>query len=577
MKKVLKFLVPILLAIVIVLCLVWYLFVYDRAFTRDVLLSSARFFDSNNKPAVAAWFYDLAYNQSVDSDEVAIELAQQHKLDGNFTQAEVVLSKAIEENASAALYTALSRTYVEQDKILDAVKLLGGITNAQILAEMETLRPAAPTVSPDPGFYNQYIPVTVSAESGKLFVGIGEYPSIMDKPCTEPVILTDGENILYAVAVADNGLVSPLATFTYTVGGIIEEAVFADHAVENSVRQLLGVDEDVVLMSNQIWEIESFTMPVEAMSFADLKYMPFLKELTIVNGSSNQLSILSTLTNLTSLTIQNTPVSDSELSIIGSLTSLKKLTLSNCGLSTAEPIGKLNGLTYLDLGNNAIRNIQPLSGLTGLTELRLQHNVLTDLGSLTTMKNLTWLDISYNSLSTLTPICNLGSLVWLDANHNSLTEVTNVGALTALQELDLSYNSLQDVSSLSACTALTELNISNNTLTDITSTAALMNLTKLDLSYNQVTALPAFSVDCALVTIDGSHNSLTDLEALEGLHALNGVYMDYNEKVKSVECLATCPNLVIVNVYGTAVTEVKSLTDQSIIVNFNPTQSDSLL
>ena len=122
MKKVLKFLVPIILAVAIVLCLIWYLFVYDRAFTRDVLLHSARFFDRNNKPAAAAWFYDLAYNQSVDSDEVAIELAQQHKQDGNFTQAEVILSKGIEDGGSAALYTALCRTYVEQDKILDAVK-----------------------------------------------------------------------------------------------------------------------------------------------------------------------------------------------------------------------------------------------------------------------------------------------------------------------------------------------------------------------------------------------------------------------------------------------------------------------
>ena len=133
MKKVFKIVLPIILALVLVLCMVWYLFVYDRAFTRDILLSCARFSDRNNKPAVAAWFYDLAYNQSVDSDEVAIELAQQHKADGNFTQAEVILSKAIEDGGSTDLYIALCRTYVEQDKLLDAVKLLNGITNPDIL------------------------------------------------------------------------------------------------------------------------------------------------------------------------------------------------------------------------------------------------------------------------------------------------------------------------------------------------------------------------------------------------------------------------------------------------------------
>ena len=44
--------------------------------------------------------------------------------------------------------------------------------------------------------------------------------------------------------------------------------------------------------------------------------------------------------------------------------------------------------------------------------------------------------------------------------------------------------------------------------------------------------------------------------------------MDYNEEISSVETLAKCPNLIIVNVYGTKVTEVKSLTDQGIIVHY---------
>jgi hypothetical protein len=159
MKKVFKVILPILLAIAIVLCLLWYLFVYDRAFTRDMLLYGARYFDRNNKPAAAAWFYDLAYNQSVDSDEVAIELAHQHKLDGNYTQAEVILSQAIEDGGSTALYTALCRTYVEQDKILDAVKLLNSIPDHKIREEIDALRPASPSVSHEPGLYNQYISV----------------------------------------------------------------------------------------------------------------------------------------------------------------------------------------------------------------------------------------------------------------------------------------------------------------------------------------------------------------------------------------------------------------------------------
>lgn len=578
MKKVFKVLIPIILAIAIVLCLIWYLFIYDRAFTRDIMLYGARYFDRNHKPAAAAWFYDMAYNQSVDSDEVAIELAQQHKQDGNFTQAEVILSNAIADQPSTALYTALCRTYVEQDKILDAIKLLGGITNPEIRTEIDAIRPAAPTVSPEPGLYNQYISVTVSGEGGQLFVSTTEdYPSMMDKPCTDPVVLVDGENVIRGVVVADSGLVSPLASYTFTVGGIIEEVVFEDSFVEQAVRQTLGVDDSVTLMSNQLWDITSFNVPVEAMSFSDLRHMPFLQELTIVNGPSGELEILANLTNLKTLFIQNTPLAERELEIIGTLTSLQRLTLSNCGLSTIEPLSGLTSLSYLDLGNNTIRNIQVLSNLTKVTELKLQHNVLADLGSLAAMKDLTKLDISYNNLTSLAPIANLTKLTWLDVNHNQLSGTAGVGTLTALQYLNLSFNTISDISPVAACTELTELNISNNDLLDIKATASLMKMVKLNFSHNHVQQIPDFAKDCALVTIDGSYNRINTLAPLSGLEALNGVYMDYNEDLVSVDWLAKCPTLIIVNVYGTKVTEVKSLTDQSIIVNFDPTQSDSLL
>jgi len=54
--------------------------------------------------------------------------------------------------------------------------------------------------------------------------------------------------------------------------------------------------------------------------------------------------------------------------------------------------------------------------------------------------------------------------------------------------------------------------------------------------------------------------------------SLNHVYMDYNEDLATIKPLADCYNLVIVNAYGTKVTEVKTLTDRSIVVNYDPTK-----
>ena len=115
MKKGIRILIPILLSLVIIFCTIWYLFVYDRAFTRDMLLSFARYSETQGKHEIATYFYNAAYSQSGNSDSVAIELAQQYKSGGNYTKAEYTLSNAIADGGGVDVYIALCKTYVEQD------------------------------------------------------------------------------------------------------------------------------------------------------------------------------------------------------------------------------------------------------------------------------------------------------------------------------------------------------------------------------------------------------------------------------------------------------------------------------
>lgn len=578
MKKFFKILIPILLALAIIFCIGWYLFTYDRDFTRDVLLYSARYCDNHGKVTLSSWFYDRAYDLAKDNDQVAIELAQQHKADGNYTQAENTLSKAIEDGGGAELYIALCKTYIEQDKILDAVKLLGGITNQETKAALDALRPAAPVATPAPGFYNQYISVSVSGEGGTLYVNpIPEYPSVYDTPYAEPVVLQDGENTIYAVTVADNGLVSPLSIFGYTVGGVVEEVEFADAAVEVAVREALNAAEGDVIMSNQLWDIKSFVVPDGATTLADLRYMLFLEELIITNGPVGELSVLSNFSHLTTLEITNTSISTDELEFIGALHTLNRLSLTGCNIVTVNALEELTGLTYLDLSNNTIRNLQPIANMKNLQELYLRQNAVTDLNSLAALGSLRVLDVSHNSLTSLAPILGLGSLTWLDASTNGLTDLNNIDLLSSLSSLFVSGNALTDIGNLGTCTALTELDISNNALTDISALKDLTKLVTLNFSFNQVTAIPAFPVECALVTINGSNNLIESMKPLQGLRSLNNIYMDYNEKITTLEWLADNPTLILVNVYNTGVndmTQITALTDRSIIVNFTPLQED---
>lgn len=564
MKKTIRVVLPIVLALVILLCTAWYLFIYDREFTRDMFLHTARFFESQGNPQISAWCYDLAYQQSADNDTVAIELAKQHAADGNFLQAEVTLTNAIADGASTELYVALSNIYLEQDKLMDAVKMLDAVCGEKstvdpaIRDSLNKMRPQAPTADLEPGFYDpeQHASVQITTKSGTLYLNQnGTYPSVGDAlhnqligavgyigkhgkiPLSEngeysqSVALSEGENVLFALSISEDGLVSPLSVYAYTLGavkgGVVEEVVFVDAVMEGAIRKALNVESGTTVMTDQIWELTSFTVPAGAQSLEDMRHLLGVEELTVTSAPADQLGCLSSFTNLRTLTIQDTPINETELAAIGNLPKLTKLTLEKCSLSSVTGLENAQKLEYLDLTNNAVTSLTPLRGLTSLKELCVKENALSE----------------------ISPVSGLTNLTSLDASRNVLTSITGIGS----------------------CTALTALDISGNRITDISEVLKVSGLLRLNFSNNSVSSLPAWEKSCSLVTIDGSYNAITSLDALSGLEQLNNVYMDYNEGLQSVEPLASCPVLIQVNVYGTQVSNVKSLTDMSVIVKYDPT------
>jgi len=578
MKRFFKILIPIILVIAIIACIGWYLFIYDRDFTRDMLLQAARFFDDQGDHAVSGWFYDQAYEQADNNDAVAIELAAQHMADGNYTKAEYTLTKAISDGGSTELYIALCKTYAQQDKLLDVVKLLDAVldeessVDPQIKQELQSLRPTAPISSPAPGFYNQYVDAAITCETGTLYVNAeGEYPSVHDTPYADPVELADGENTIYAIAVADNGLVSPLSVFGYTIGGVIKEVTFADAAMEEAIRAHLDVDADQVLYTNDLWDLTYFTVPSNAKDISDLNYLTFVEDLAIDSMTAGQLSHLSSLVNLTSLQIRNTSVSADELKLIASLPKLENLTLSGCGLATTDGLENAEKLVTLDLSQNAIRNLAPVASITGLQKLYLQNNAIEDLSPIAALKELTLLDVSFNLLTSIAPTFNCTTLTSLNAANNTISDLTGIEKLADLKVLNVANNAIVKVTPIASCVNLQELDISNNAVKSISSLSKLSKLTTLSFANNSVKTLPEFSKSCALVTIDGSYNSITSLTPLKGLKNLNNVFMDYNKKLSSIAPLTSCNRLVQVKVYGTKVKDVTALLEMDVVVEFNPT------
>ena len=218
MKHTLKIILPIILILAIVIGACWFFLIARRDVTESIFVYWGEHFYEAGRYSRAVAFYKAAMRFAPKDAELAIRLADAYKKSGNYTKAEYTLVSAITQIPdSLSLYVALSGTYVEQDKLLDAEQMLGSIANASVKSQVEALRPATPVISPESGYYSEYIEITASAASGKVYITTnGEFPSLESDLYTGPIQLEGGETTVIAISVDDNGLVSSAAYAGYT-------------------------------------------------------------------------------------------------------------------------------------------------------------------------------------------------------------------------------------------------------------------------------------------------------------------------------------------------------------------------
>ena len=363
--------------------------------------------------------------------------------------------------------------------------MLDKVADPAIKAELDAMRPAAPTANFIPGFYSQYISLSFTHENGTLYVSTdGEYPSTADAPCIAPVVLEGGETKCYAVAVGDNGLVSPLSILNYTVGGVIEEVEFADVVIEELLQEQLMFGSDTVIYSNDLWTITELVVPWEARDLSDLRHLLYLESLSLRELTITDLSFLEGMTHLKQLDLSGSTIS-ADLSILSALPALEELSLEGCSLSTIAFLEGAPALKKLDLSNNAIGNITALATIPTLQVLDLGNNAVMTLSALSGLTGLTELDLSDNSLYELNPIGACSLLTSLDVSGNRLTSIATVQKLTGLTVFRAEQNQLTDCAALAACTELRVLDISNNLIADISMLGTLTKLNTFDFAYNQ--------------------------------------------------------------------------------------------
>ena len=552
MKYILKIFLIVLLVVAIIGAACWFFLVQRPDLTMSVFAHWGDYFYDAGRYNRAVSLYETACKLSPNNANLPVRLAQAYINSGNYTKAEYTLVSAITNNPeSVQLYVALSKTYIEQDKILDAEQMLDRITSADVKAQIDALRPNAPVLSPESGYYSEYIDVSVSATGGTAYLAVNQdYPSVEMDAYEAPVTLEAGDSKVVVVTVAENGLVSDAVYGGYTIGSVVEEVKLSDSALDSYVRELLGKSAADTIMSDELWELEELTLPEGVQDISDLTRFAGLKTLTIQNATGLDLSVLPQLTTLQSLDLSGTTLPTSTLDAIGTLPELKKLVLQSCAVTAINPLVGLSNLEYLDLTNNSVTDLTAITALEHLKDLYLTNNPV---------KSITYLNSCLE-------------LERLHIENCGVSRLSSLAGNTSLQELYASNNEISDISVLSDCVSLSVLDISDNQVKDVSVIANLPELTYFLASHNQIESLPAFdTANCKLVRINVNNNQLTDLSPLKGLPALNYIFADYNQ-ISDISGLEDCPLLTQLNLFDNPVNEeqVKALQEIGRIVNYTP-------
>ena len=574
MKKVLCILLPILLVLVLLGGAAWYFLFYQADQTAGYFLERGDHAMQDGRYERAVQMYTKAYALDPEDYTTAISLSKAYAAASNYTKAEFTLVNAIADHADVAdLYRALSSIYVAQDKLLDAQQMLDSIANEAVKTELDAQRPATPAISPESGYYTDYIDVTLSYSDGIAYLRTdGEYPSTADAPYSGPVTLPSGESTVCAIAVGDDGLVSGVAYCGYTVGNIVEPAEFASPAFETFIREQLELSAADTIMTDDLWSVTELVVPDTITDVTDLSYFTGLTSLTLQNYHGGDFTFLSGMTCLQSLDLSSSSVSAQALSLIGNLSTLQTLVLDGCGITDISALASLAQLQTLALPNNRVADLTPLVSMTALTSLDLSTNEITDLSVFRSLTQLKSLNLAYNTPASIAPLSSCTMLESIDLSNCSLTDLSALASCTSLIQLTAAHNELEGIAGLQACTALEEVDLSYNKLTSIDELGSIDSIFYININENDVVNVPKFSSNSRLQKFYADHNFLEDLTGLSTLPYLNYVTLDYNN-ITNIDCLADCVNLVQVNVFHTNIDsadKVSALTDRSIIVNYTP-------
>ena len=490
---------------------------------------------------------------------------------GNFARAEYHLMHGLRERpGQTALYRKLSAVYVQQNKLLDAVELLDGITNPLVLQEL-TDRPAPPEPNPPPGVFHEIISVALAVPGGaRCYTSArGEIPSTEGDLYVLPLPLSAGATIVRAVSVSEEGLVSSWWEGSYLLEDIREPVVFADSAVEALTRGLLAQPEGDIY-TDQLWGIAEVVSeePLAYKTLEDFRVFTGLESLCLVGQDEEcDLSALVDLTSLKRLALRNFHIDMMGLDPIGGLAGLTELDLSENRIATLTPLAGLTELRRLSLRDNSIIDLTPLSELALLEHLDLSQNAVENVQPLGKLTALRELRLSENRIPGLYGLQTLSALQVLDLSYNVLAELTHIGGLTALKELYIGRNRLETLEPLLPLAGLEILHVPGNLVAGLEGLQRMTALRELNASENLLVSLAGIEPCVSLETANFNRNQLSALSQMIGLSRLKILLVEHNQ-LTTLKAALEFPAIERIDAFGNSLTDrLDMFADKTVVIN----------
>ncbi len=213
-----------------------------------------------------------------------------------------------------------------------------------------------------------------------------------------------------------------------TVTGV----TFAEPLIEQAVRVQLGKNEtetitsknllavrEIYIFGNEVAKTEEVfsdglsgqrrdTPRGELTTLADVKLLPNLEVLYVNYQTLTDISPVSKLKYLTTVSLRSTFVED--ISALSGMKQLNSVCLFDTHVSDLSPLGSCPALCLLDIGMTPITSLSALPDIASLRSLSLRRTQLPSLEGIDRFKLLEKMDLYQSLLSDLTPLLSLPNL-----------------------------------------------------------------------------------------------------------------------------------------------------------------------